>query len=78
MAAGLRYLPDYAHWQWVYIDSPTPWYPGGYADEHIAHYTYEELLRVMGERGLRFETARYILQGELITVFLKESAKPSR
>ena len=68
--------PDYAHWQWVYIEKLYTMVPGGYADEHIAHYTYEELLRVMGERGLRFETARYILQGELIMAFRKESAKP--
>lgn len=29
----------------------------------------------MAERGLRFETARYILQGELIMAFRRESPR---
>ena len=63
--------PDYANWQWVYIEKLYGLVPGGYKDEHISHYTNSELVRIMGERGLRFEEERYILQGELIQAFRK-------
>lgn len=63
--------PDYAKWQWVYIEKLYGLVPGGYKDEHISHYTNRELVHVMSERGLRFEEERYILQGELIQAFRK-------
>jgi dolichol-phosphate mannosyltransferase len=63
--------PDYANWQWVYIEKLYGLVPGGYKDEHISHYTNEELRRIMQERGLAFEEERYILQGELIQAFRK-------
>jgi dolichol-phosphate mannosyltransferase len=63
--------PDYANWQWVYIEKLYGMVPGGYKDEHISHYTNRELVQIMGERGLRFEEERYILQGELIQAFRK-------
>jgi dolichol-phosphate mannosyltransferase len=63
--------PDYANWQWVYLEKLYGLIPGGYADEHISHYTHEELIRIMCGRGLQFETERYILRGELILAFRK-------
>jgi glycosyltransferase involved in cell wall biosynthesis/predicted SAM-dependent methyltransferase len=64
--------PDYANWQWVWIEKLYGVVnPGGYADEHIAHYTREELIRVMADRRLHLETERYILRGELIQAFRK-------
>jgi len=63
--------PDYANWQWVYIEKLYGLVPGGYKDEHISHYTNNELVRVMRDRGLGFEEERYILQGELIQAFRK-------
>ena len=63
--------PDYANWQWVYIEKLYGLVPGGYKDEHISHYTNRELVEIMGDRGLRFEEERYILQGELIQAFRK-------
>jgi dolichol-phosphate mannosyltransferase len=63
--------PDYANWQWVYMEKVYGLVPGGYRDEHISHYTNAELVRVIGERGLRFEEERYILRGELIQAFRK-------
>ncbi len=63
--------PDYANWQWVYIEKLYGMVPGGYKDEHISHYTNRELREIMGQRGLRFEEERYILQGELIQAFRK-------
>jgi dolichol-phosphate mannosyltransferase len=63
--------PDYANWQWVYIEKLYGLVPGGYADEHISHYTNAELVRIMRDRGLSFEQERYILRGELIQAFRK-------
>jgi dolichol-phosphate mannosyltransferase len=66
--------PDYANWEWVYIEKLYGMIPGGYADEHISHYTREELIETMARRGFEFETHRYILQGELILAFRKRAA----
>jgi SAM-dependent methyltransferase len=68
--------PDYANWQWVWIEKLYGIVnPGGYADEHIAHYTREELIRTMAGRGLFMEAERYILRGELIQAFRKPDAE---
>jgi dolichol-phosphate mannosyltransferase len=69
--------PDYANWQWVVTERLYGLVPGGYADEHIAHYTRAELIDVMAKRGLDFEAQRYILQGELILAFRKRAAHQS-
>jgi SAM-dependent methyltransferase len=63
--------PDYAKWQWVTIEKLYGMVPGGYADEHISHYTRDELVEIMAARGLMLEAERYILQGELILAFRK-------
>jgi dolichol-phosphate mannosyltransferase len=63
--------PDYANWQWVYIEKLYGMVPGGYKDEHISHYTNSELVGVMGARGFTLEAQRYILRGELIQAFRK-------
>jgi ubiquinone/menaquinone biosynthesis C-methylase UbiE len=60
--------PDYANWQWRLIE----WLykillPQAYADEHITHYTYDELvMEFVSRRGYKLEVVKYILQGELI------------
>lgn len=65
--------PDYAKWQWLLIE----WLykvclPQAYADEHITHYTYAELVAAfVEERGYTHLKTRYILQGELILEFQK-------
>lgn len=63
--------PDYANWQWVYIEKLYGMVPGGYKDEHIAHYTNAEIVGLMQARGLQFEEERYILRGELIQAYRK-------
>lgn len=70
--------PDYDNWEWVWMEKAYGLAaPGGYADEHIAHYTYDELMHLFTEaRGYAFEGARYILQGELIMAFRKP-ARPT-
>jgi SAM-dependent methyltransferase len=59
MALG---TPDYANWQWVYVEKLYGLVPGGYKDEHVSHYTNSELARIMQARGLHFEQERYILR----------------
>ncbi len=64
--------PDYDRWEWVYMEKAYGFFkPGGYADEHIAHYTREGLLRYFEARGYAHEATRYILRGELILAFRK-------
>ncbi len=64
--------PDYDRWEWVWMEKLYGKVaPGAYADEHIAHYTQEELAKLMEGRGLRLEATRYILRGELIMAFRK-------
>lgn len=64
--------PDYDRWEWVVTEKLYGLAaPGGYADEHIAHYTYAELKAFFEARGFVFEAARYILHGELIMAFRK-------
>ena len=45
--------PDYANWQWVYIEKLYGLVPGGYKDEHISHYTNAELVAHHGRARLR-------------------------
>ncbi len=64
--------PDYDRWEWVWIEKLYGWFaPGAYADEHIAHYSYKELVGIFMERGFTLEATRYILHGELILAFRK-------
>jgi dolichol-phosphate mannosyltransferase len=62
--------PDYARREWVYLEKLyARLAPGGYADEHIAHYTRRELIDALGARGFVHEATRYIMRGELIMAF---------
>jgi dolichol-phosphate mannosyltransferase len=67
--------PDYAKWQWVVIEGLYKiLLPQAYADEHITHYTYRELIEeFVAKRGYKLEAVRYILQGELILGLRKPS-----
>lgn len=68
--------PDYAKWQWNVIE----WLykillPQAYADEHITHYTFQELYdEFVTTRGYELDETRYILRGELILGLRKPSA----
>ena len=62
--------PDYSRWEWVYLEKLYGRLaPGGYADEHIAHYTRKELIELMRRKGLTHEATRYIGRGEMILAF---------
>ncbi len=59
--------PDYGGWQWPLIERLYKLAkPGGYADEHITHYTFDGICKRLEERGFTIEGHRYILGGELI------------
>jgi SAM-dependent methyltransferase len=70
LAPGGRLIlgtPDYDRWEWRATEALYGRLaPGGYADEHIAHYTRDELLAVFHTRGYTHEATRYVLRGELI------------
>jgi len=64
--------PDYGRWEWVVTEKLYAWIvPGGYADEHMSHYTFPELNANFRQRGFVLEETRYILHGELILAFRK-------
>lgn len=59
--------PDYGRVWWPMIE----WIyhrviPGGYADEHITHFTRESLTRELESRGVSVDKVEYILGGEMI------------
>jgi ubiquinone/menaquinone biosynthesis C-methylase UbiE len=67
--------PDYDRWEWRYMEKAYGFFkPGGYADEHIAHYTYKGLVQYFASRGYVLEATRYIMRGELILAFRKPRA----
>jgi SAM-dependent methyltransferase len=64
--------PDYDRWEWVWTEKAYGFFkPGGYADEHIAHYTYDGLVKYFNMLGYVHEATRYVLRGELILALRK-------
>jgi len=59
--------PDYATIGWRIIEPAYRFLlPGGYADEHITHYTREKLIEIVTRHGFAVEEAAYIVRSELI------------
>ncbi len=70
--------PDYARPEWVITEKLYGFFaPGGYADEHIAHYTRDELIGRYTGAGWTHDATRYILRGELILAFTKPRPAPA-
>ena len=64
--------PDYASWQWVTIETIYKHViPGGYADEHITHYTHQMLKDLVDRHGFDYQETASILKGEIILRCLK-------
>jgi ubiquinone/menaquinone biosynthesis C-methylase UbiE len=67
--------PDYATWQWRTIE---PLYgmlmPWAYRDEHITHYTREDLAGILQRMGFVHEETAYIAGAELIMRYHKPQA----
>ncbi len=58
---------DYGGWQWPLIERIYGFvHRGGYADEHITHYTRETLIDEITRRGLEVEEVKYIAKAEII------------
>jgi ubiquinone/menaquinone biosynthesis C-methylase UbiE len=68
--------PDYGKWEWILIEKLYKLIlPQAYADEHITHYTYHDIIdEFIVKRGYTIENSHYILHGELI-IGLKKSIK---
>ncbi|MFZ0531592.1 MAG: glycosyltransferase [Anaerolineales bacterium] len=60
--------PDYSKWEWIVIEKLYKLIlPQAYADEHITHYTYREIIdEFVSKRGYTIEKFHYILRSELI------------
>jgi hypothetical protein len=59
--------PDYAHRTWRIFEALYGFAaPGGYADEHITHYTLEGLTKRLNDLGFSIRKHEYILHSELI------------
>jgi len=60
--------PDYSKWEWILIEKIYKLIlPQAYADEHITHYTYQEIYdEFILKRGYKIENVKYILRSEMI------------
>jgi SAM-dependent methyltransferase len=68
--------PDYATW-WPTIEKIYgAVHPGGYADEHITHYTFATLREELEGLGCTYLDHRYVYAGELI-MRLRKNEQPS-
>lgn len=66
--------PDYGRTPWLVLEwLYRPFAPGAYGDEHITHYTRENLLRMLQQYGFQCDQTRYICGAELIASFTKDS-----
>jgi glycosyltransferase involved in cell wall biosynthesis len=64
--------PDYGRWRWRLIE----WIyerviPGGYAEEHITHYTQKSLTLLMQSLGYIHKESHYVFGSELIILLEK-------
>jgi glycosyltransferase involved in cell wall biosynthesis len=66
---------DYGGWQWPLIERIYGFvHRGGYAHEHITHYTHDTLLEELTSRGLEVLEVRYIAKAEIVVKARKPGA----
>lgn len=64
--------PDYATRSWrIFEDLYRRLAPGGYADEHITHYTHASLVPLVAGFGYEYLRSGYVLGSEMILTFRK-------
>lgn len=69
--------PDYGRIWWPVTEKIYGWVKrGGYAEEHITHYTYPMLAAEITEAGCEVQEHAYICGGELIIRATKKLASP--
>jgi dolichol-phosphate mannosyltransferase len=81
LAPGGRLIlgtPDYDRWRWRALE----WLygrlaPGGYADEHITHYSRANLATYLAARGFTIEAVQYVGGSEMIFGLRKSTAAPA-
>ncbi len=70
--------PDYDRWRWRAME----WLygrlaPGGYADEHITHYSRSNLAAYLVARGFTIDTVEYVGGSEMIFSLRKATGVPA-
>jgi SAM-dependent methyltransferase len=66
--------PDYGGWVWPTLEFLyARLAPGGYADEHITHYTQRSLRRVLATYGFQHQETRWVGGGEMIMQCVKQT-----
>ncbi|OLE38976.1 MAG: hypothetical protein AUG48_00290 [Actinobacteria bacterium 13_1_20CM_3_68_9] len=71
--------PDYDRWRWRALE----WLygrlaPGGYADEHITHYSRANLAAYLTSRGFVVDAVDYVGGSEMIFSLRKSASVPAR
>jgi dolichol-phosphate mannosyltransferase len=67
--------PDYDRWRWRALEAVYGKFsPGGYADEHITHYSRANLAAYLEARGMRLESVEYVGGSEMIFSLRKSEA----
>jgi SAM-dependent methyltransferase len=62
--------PDYDRLSWRFFECLYGFFaPGAYADQHITHYTRDDLIRRMAAYGLHLKRTEYVLNSEMILLF---------
>jgi len=65
--------PDYGTWQWPLIEAIYKFViPGGYADEHITHYTHQSLKDILNQHGFRHLETKSVLDADIMLRCEKE------
>ena len=70
--------PDYDRWRWRALE----WLygrlaPGGYADEHITHYSRANLTTYLRARGFTIDAVEYVGGSEMIFALRKSTGVPA-
>lgn len=69
--------PDYGRLSWRIIEALYHrLIPGGYADEHITHYSRKGLVPFMEDLGFALHDVQYVLGSEMILLFVKGQTAP--
>lgn len=64
--------PDYGGWRWPVIEWLYRWvHRGGYADDHVTHFTRRDLEQWSRDNGLSIQATRHVAGAEVIMAFEK-------
>lgn len=67
--------PDYATLSWRIMEHLYRFFaPGGYAEEHITHYSKSGLIELLQDQGFALQEIHYVCRSEMILSFRKEGS----